>query len=206
MPAIEILDGSAPKLGSDSDYKELLLGCGYNRKRLLGGNPANPPEALPWRNLTTVDNNPDCNPDTLWDLNSVPWPFDLHSFDEVHAYEILEYLGRQGDVLAFYDTFNEIHRILKPDGLLFATTASKFNAWLWGDPGRTRAIMQESLMFLDRRRWNDTFETGAGISDYRRYSQCDFDVLASEDNHVFHIFCLQAKKPMRPFLGGLLKV
>jgi SAM-dependent methyltransferase len=179
------------------DFRTLLLGCGYQRRRLLGENPAEDADALPWKGLVTVDIDPACNPDFVCDLNLTPWRFKDNSFDEIHAYEVLEYIGKQGNVHTFFDTFNEIYRILKPNGLLFATTASKFNNWLWADPGRRRAILPESLTFLDRKRWNKVAKTGHSISDYRAFSHCDYEILAADDNHVFNIFCLQAIKPMR---------
>jgi len=51
-------------------------------------------------------------------------------FDEVHAYEVLEHLGRQGDYRSFFATFANIYRVLVPGGLLLATVPSRYSGWL----------------------------------------------------------------------------
>ena len=94
-------------------YSELLLGCGHLRKKRL----KQPEQGDEWQNLVTLDVNPACNPDVVHDLNVTPWPFQDEEFDEVHAYEVLEHIGRQGDYKSFFDHFNELYRILKPGGL-----------------------------------------------------------------------------------------
>lgn len=140
---------------------ELLLGCGHRRdKRVVA-----PGTTTDWQQLVTLDHNQACQPDLLCDLQQVPWAAipggsDVHSpllpmilssdtYDEVHAYEVLEHVGRQGDARAFFDTFSELWRILKPGGMVCATVPSRYSPWLWGDPGHTRAILRESLVFLD---------------------------------------------------------
>ena len=132
-------------------YKELLLGCGHNRKKRLK------PEFAKenWQNLITLDINPSCNPDVVYDLNKTPWPFEADQFDEIHAYEVLEHLGQQGDYISFFNTFNEIHRILKTGGCLMASTPSWDGIWAWGDPGHTRIISEGSLTFLNRDNYED---------------------------------------------------
>lgn len=186
-----------------ADYRELLIGCGFSREKMLSEKTDTAPT---WKNLTTLDYESSCKPDWICDLRLTPWRYfsgeDLvviqeNSFDEIHAYEVLEHLGVQGDVSSFFDTFNEIHRILKPNGVLYATTPSRYSAWLWADPGHCRAILQESLVFLDRDRWSKNNAKKSPIADYRRYTDCDFDVIASSDNHVRHIFALRAVKPVR---------
>jgi predicted SAM-dependent methyltransferase len=188
-----------------NEYRELLLGCGNSRAKLLGL----PNTELVFKNLTTADCNAECNPDILINLNIVPW-YTLdgtkkvvnriveNSFDEVHAYEVLEHLGSQGDVRTFFDTFNEIYRVLKPDGHLFATTPSRYSAWLWGDPSHARVILQETLSFLCHDQIVKNRKARTAMSDFDMYRKCDFKVIASTDNHVSHIFCLQAQKPARP--------
>ncbi|OGG01669.1 hypothetical protein A2Z33_05505 [Candidatus Gottesmanbacteria bacterium RBG_16_52_11] len=50
--------------------------------------------------------------DIVHDLNDIPYPFQKNSVDEIHMYHVLEHLINPVQVL------EEIHRILKPGGLL----------------------------------------------------------------------------------------
>jgi SAM-dependent methyltransferase len=151
-----------------------------------------------WLGLTTCDNNRAVEPDVVLNLETSDWPWEADTFDEVHAYEVLEHLGRQGDVERFFYTFEDIYRVLKPGGYLAATVPSRFSPYLWGDPGHTRAILPESLHFLRQTNYGQC--DGAHptpMSDYRSIWKGDFDVVRSDDDHRLHRFILQAVKPAR---------
>lgn len=199
-------------------YRELLLGCGHNRdKRLWLPNQSNE-----WQQLVTLDSLARTGCDVVCELNWYPWGHNVHEhepseqqqhylhklpdgwmfrddvFDEVHAYEVLEHLGRaQGDYRAFFCCFQEIWRILKPGGHLFATCPSRGSDWLWGDPGHTRAVLPANLTFLSQP--NYTAQVGVtAMSDYRDEFTGDFDILRSDESgQQHHFFILRAVKPSR---------
>jgi hypothetical protein len=195
---------------------ELLLGCGHHRAKLLGP----PGKPLKFTDLVTLDINERCKPDLICDLDAFGWVAQSttergeqalqpkpgyakyqarylasNHFDEIHAYEVLEHLGTQGDAASFFAHFSNLWRILRPNGILYATCPSRHSAWLWGDPSHRRAITQESLVFLSKERVTQ-FRAQAGnpISDFDHLWDKDFKILASEDNHNRHMFCLQAIK------------
>jgi hypothetical protein len=188
---------------------ELLLGCGFQRKKQA----RIPGDDIEWKDLVTLDHNPDCKPDLFCNLDDddlwvclaltcqgekVTESGELKEnfFTEVHAYEVLEHLGRQGDFVSFFSTFNNIYRILVPGGLLFATCPSPRSVWAWGDPGHTRVIQQESLVFLDQSQY--TFSLGKSpMSDYRNWWKGDFQTISSTDDGTTHRFILKAVKPVR---------
>jgi len=178
-------------------YRELLLGCGRARdKRLVvSKNPA----GEKWSNLTTLDVNPEVKPDVIFDLNKAePWPFRDDTFDEVHAYEVLEHLGRQGDTKSFFRDFFEAWRVLKPNGFLVGTAPSRYSQWLWGDPGHTRAILPCMWTFLDQTVYTEQCDkVKTSLSDYRYLWRGDFHLERVEDDHTFHRFILRAMKPAR---------
>ena len=172
-------------------YRELLIGCGASRdKRLSADNdPA-------WKNLTTLDINPEHAPDVVWDLTETRLPFDDGSFDEIHAYEVLEHTGAQGDYRYFFAQFSDFWRILKPGGLLVGTTPAFDSPWAWGDPSHTRIVNRESLTFLDQ----CEYERQVGItamSDFRYLYQADFQLLAATVRDENFQFILRAIKPSR---------
>jgi predicted SAM-dependent methyltransferase len=170
---------------------ELLIGCGSQRDRRIGVNGKRG-----WDKLVTLDNNPDHRPDVVHDLEKLPWPFDANTFDEVHAYEVLEHLGRQGDWHSFFDQFAEAYRILKPGGFLAATCPSYKSMWAFGDPSHTRVLSSGSLVFLDQEQYRKQVGVTA-MSDFRFYWHGDFKgVWVQENDENFH-FVIQAVKPAR---------
>ncbi len=206
-------------------YRELLLGCGYRRMRLVDPyfyRPMQPARHVSenerWQNLTTVDLNPECKPDFCTDLNTLDLGFSelplderllellepaecgrrfrTNTFEEIHAYEVLEHLGRLGDAASFFRDFGELWRILTPGGFLCATVPSRYSQWLWGDPGHTRAILPASLVFLGRPHY-DSYVGSSPSSDYRTLYAGDFDIIRTHDDEKTHTFVLQAVKPIR---------
>ena len=95
------------------DRKVLLLGAGSSRDIR-----AMTPLGNVTPQIVTLDIEPRHKTDIVHDLNILPWPFRDEEFEEVHAYEILEHLGQQGDAKSFFAHFGEIYRILKPSGIL----------------------------------------------------------------------------------------
>jgi len=92
---------------------KLNLGCGRDIK----------PTARGWVNLDGFVVEPGV---VKHDIAQVPWPFKDGEFDLVYCSHVLEHIapifrehqGTKRDVI--FDIFEEIHRVLKPGGLLFA--------------------------------------------------------------------------------------
>ena len=167
---------------------ELLIGCGSRRDKII-----DPSKRGDWEKLLTLDNVESHHPDIVWDLNDIPWPFNDGDFTEVHAYEVLEHLGDQGDYESFFRCFGEIYRVLEPDGLLCATCPAPGSPWVWGDPSHTRQIGPESLVFLSQAQ----YEKQVGVtpmSDFRHIWKGDFETVWTDiRDHTFG-FVLRAVK------------
>jgi SAM-dependent methyltransferase len=174
------------------NYKELLLGCGSNwQKKLV--HPGTPNE---WQNLVTVDVNPDHKPALVWNLEEIPLPFDDNMFDEIHAYEVLEHVGTQGDYKFFFAQFEDFWRILKPNGLLIGTTPMWNSVWAWGDPSHKRVIQKENFVFLDQEQYK--IQVGkTPMSDFRYIYSADYTGLWFNEAAVVFSFVLRANKPSR---------
>jgi predicted SAM-dependent methyltransferase len=165
--------------------KELLIGCGSNHNKRLASDGTKD-----WSNLTTLDYNEDHKPDVVWDLMELPLPFPDQEFDEIHAYEVLEHLGQQGDYKLFFSQFSEFWRLLKPNGYFFATCPSRNSVWAYGDPSHTRIIQLEQLVFLSQNEYKKQVGK-TPMSDFRNIYKADFEVVFQEDDGETIRFVLQ---------------
>jgi len=153
-------------------YRELLIGCGSNRDKKIGieGQTA-------WRNLITLDMNEFHNPDVVWDCEKLPLPFDDNFFNEIHAYDVLEHTGKQGDWKFFFSQFSDLWRICKPNGLVMIIVPSVKSVWAWGDPSHTRILPAENFIFLSQKE----YEKQVGftpMSDFRFFYKADFEIMS----------------------------
>jgi predicted SAM-dependent methyltransferase len=165
--------------------KELLIGCGSDHNKRLASDGTKD-----WSNLTTLDYNLDHKPDVVWDLMELPLPFPDQEFDEIHAYEVLEHLGQQGDYKLFFAQFSEFWRLLKPNGYFFATCPSRNSVWAYGDPSHTRIIQLEQLVFLSQNEYKKQVGK-TPMSDFRNIYKADFEVVFQEDDGETIRFVLQ---------------
>jgi SAM-dependent methyltransferase len=170
----------------------LLLGCGSKRDLLINTMPLANLEPT----ITTLDHERRHNPDVVWDLNVLPWPFVNDAFDEVHAYEVLEHLGQQGDARSFFDCFWQIYRILKPGGHLAGSCPQWNSMWAWGDPSHTRVINRGSFTFLDQTQYAQQVGKTA-MSDFRSLWHGDFEPIGLQDVGEQLYFLCKAHKPAR---------
>jgi hypothetical protein len=170
---------------------ELLIGCGNSRRKKLAFD-----DNWEWTELTTLDHDPNCGADIFHDLDDVPWPVASDRFDEVHAYEVLEHLGAQGDFQAFFAHFGEIYRVLKSGGMLMATVPAWDDVWAWADPSHRRVIAPQTLIFLDRTQYERQIGKTA-MTDFRWLWSGDFEPVAAEVADGCFKFALRAHKPVR---------
>ncbi len=171
---------------------ELLIGCGSRRERDVRAFGREH-----WSELTTLDLNRDHNPDVVHDLRRLPLPFPDNAFDEIHAYDVLEHTGQQGDYSFFFAQWCEFWRILRHGGAFCATVPAVTSRWAWGDPGHTRVIQPESLVYLDQAMYRSSVGT-TKMSDYRYLYKADFlkEWSTEAEDGVFS-FVLRAIKPAR---------
>lgn len=170
---------------------ELLIGAGSARdKRVFTQGKEQ------WEDLITLDNNPHHKPEVLWDLTRLPLPFEDNQFDEIHAYEVLEHTGNQGDYRFFFAQFSEFWRILKPDGKLFGSCPHWKSVWAWGDPSHTRVIQKEQFMFLSQQEYKNQIGK-TPMSDFRYIYEADFETEMAQETEVHLLFALRAVKPSR---------
>ncbi len=167
---------------------ELLIGCGNSREKRIKFKEV--PDQ--WTELTTLDWDVECKPDVLHDLNHLPYPFADNTFDECHAYQVLEHCGRQGDARFFFSQFYEFWRILKPGGYFCASVPMYDSPWAFGDPSHTRVIPRHSLIFLNQAEYAQVGKSS--ITDFRRLWKGNFETLAVQEGDHEMGFVLRAIK------------
>lgn len=178
-------------LTGDIMRKELLIGCGARLKKQLFL-----PDHKEWSNLVTLDINSEHKPNIVHDLTVLPYPFEDETFDEIHAYDVMEHTGAQGDHKFFFAQWSEFWRILKPDGHFFAKSPMWNSRWAWGDPSHTRVIQPESLVFLKQTEY--TKQVGhSPMTDFRYIYKADFEdeYIKADENDFFYV--MRAVKPSR---------
>ena len=166
--------------------RQLVLGCGHNKTKSLIPNQV-------WDDVVTIDIDKTCNPTYCCNLNCLPYPFKDNEFDEIHAYEVLEHLGRQGNYLSFFELFNELWRIMKPDAKMFISTPNYKGMWAWSDPGHRRVISDGTLVFLDQEEYKRQIGK-TSMTDYRECYHGDFKSEMIQYNEDSMIAILRCKK------------
>lgn len=154
----------------------LLLGCGNSREkkvRRLSDDEG-------WTgDLVTMDMNPNCGADIVWDLENRPFPFEDNTFDEMGAYDVLEHIGKQGDWKGFFEEFAEYWRILKPGGTFGILVP--VNADALADIGHVRFFSPMYFRFLDQQWYGQQLAEGRPVTDYRWFWKCDFETVAVKE-------------------------
>lgn len=153
----------------------LLLGCGNAHDKRIwfqpseAVGPGSPEENFDHADLVLHDFTPECGRDSQHDLNKLPYPWDDEEFDEVHAYEVLEHCGRQGDGDFFFGQFNELWRILKPGGYFMLSVPMWDAEVAWGVPDHCRVLPPGIFGFLTKEYYDNIGKPGYG--DYRHQLQ-----------------------------------
>jgi hypothetical protein len=109
------------------------------------------------------------------DITNMPLPFADDTFDEIHAYEVLEHMGAQGDWKFFFDQWSEFLAGFKARRTVSGHSPHHASPWAWGDPGHTRIVTIESLIFLNQPNYTEQVGNTA-MTDYRFCYRADFEI------------------------------
>jgi SAM-dependent methyltransferase len=151
----------------------LLIGCGDARdKRVAFPSDAEVGQGSPEPDfsggeLVTLDADPEVGADIVHDLDVLPYPLDDDAFDEIHAYEVLEHCGTQGDAKFFFGQFRELWRALKPGGYLMISVPMWNDAIAWAVPDHRRVLPEGAFGFLDAE-YEQQHAGKRGVGSYKR--------------------------------------
>ena len=180
----------------------LLLGSGnefgkrINFPKLEGDDGrGSPEEDFSSGTLVKSDIDPDVNPDVVWDLDQLPYPWADNEFDEIHAYEVLEHTGTQGDGKFFFAQFAELWRILKPNGYLMLSVPMWDSEVALGVPDHKRVLPRNIFGFLEPSYYDNLGKPG--YADYRKWlGTTHFKVLSYKETDMSLYMVMQAIKPV----------
>jgi SAM-dependent methyltransferase len=113
-----------PGVEIGDDWKILEVGSGPNKL---------------FPRSTTLDLYAGCNPDVIHDLNVTPYPLADDTFDLVVCLHVLEHVQN------LVDATTELHRVLKPGGLLFVEVPYFSSVHFFTDPTHVRAFTTRSF-------------------------------------------------------------
>ena len=82
--------------------------------------------------------------DVVHDLDKYPWPFEDNRFEEIFANSVLEHIG---DLIK---CFGEMHRILKPGGILRGGVPWYNYAGAFGDPTHKHFFTKTTFHYLTK--------------------------------------------------------
>lgn len=148
-----------PFVSLSSNTVALDLGCGRF--------PLNPFHAT---KLIGADSNPSLHPSIVCvNLTTGYIPFDSNTFDYCTAFDLLEHIPRyvafgkgEQSRYPFIELINEIHRILKPNGLFFHRTPAYPSLKCFQDPTHVNFITENSFpdYFCEPKVWARTHGYG----------------------------------------------
>lgn len=100
--------------------------------------------------------------DVVHDLDQLPYPFDDNSVDEIHMYHVLEHLSEP------IKKIEELHRILKPNGVLNLRVPHFSSMGAFSDITHIRPFGYLSFDCFDKNNYHSF------------YTKCEFKILEKE--------------------------
>jgi SAM-dependent methyltransferase len=113
-----------PAIEIQPDWKILEVGSGPNKL---------------FEQSVAIDISPECRPDVLHDLNQTPYPLPGDHFDLIVCLHVLEHLPN------LLGATTELHRLLKPGGLLFVEVPYFSSVYFFSDPTHAHSFTTRSF-------------------------------------------------------------
>jgi len=100
--------------------------------------------------IITLDQDAELKPKIVCTLGRDLIPLADDSVDVAIAIHVLEHIGKQGEMKEWFQFWEELYRVLKPDGFLYFESPLYSSVWAWSDPSHTRALSPWSFVFFQQ--------------------------------------------------------
>ena len=135
---------------------KLNMGCGFDQRE-------------GWIN---VDSFAGCNPDQVFNLESIPWPWADNIAGTVMFNHSLEHLG--GDPQVFLGIMKELYRICQDQAVVEIRVPHHRHDNFVNDPTHVRPITAEMLYLFDKDSCNEWARSGAPNTPLALHLDVDF--------------------------------
>ena len=122
----------------------------------------------PIAELFTLDADPFLKPDFVCRLGQATLPFPDNSIDVAVAVHVLEHIGKQGETAEWFQFWEDLYRVLVPDGELRFESPLYDSVWSFADPTHSRALSPQAFLYFAQDSYR---QPGSAISPYR--IRCD---------------------------------
>ena len=92
----------------------------------------------------SIDISDAYSPDHVHDLTDLPWPFEDNTFDNLRCSHILEHIDRSWLVAVM----NEMHRILKPGGMVNIQSPCAPHWKAYADPTHVSYLVPQTFLYF----------------------------------------------------------
>ncbi len=136
----------------------LNLGCGYNH--IVG--------------FVNVDQDSQCSPDIVCDLETFPWPFESDSVTEIQMSHVLEHLGQSPQ--AYLAIIRELYRICQPGATIAIHVPHPRHDSYLCDPTHVRPILPESFQLFNKAQNEEWIKNGKSNTPLALQLDVDFEI------------------------------
>jgi SAM-dependent methyltransferase len=137
---------------------KLNLGCGQNKKP----------------GYVNVDKYESFSPEIVWDLETVPWPFEDSSAEEIVMHHSLEHMGATTE--GFLAIMKELYRVCAPGAKVFIAVPHPRSDSYAGDPTHVRPITTSVMSLFSKRVNRECAEKGWPNTPLATYLDIDFEM------------------------------
>ncbi len=140
---------------------KLNMGCGYDKRE----------------GYLNVDISPVCEPDLVYDLESLPWPWNADSVNYVRFNHSLEHLGQNPRI--FLGMMKELYRVCKDQAGVEINVPHPRHDNFINDPTHVRIITPGLLQLFDSQVNDEIKLRGLPNTPFAHYLGVDFAVESS---------------------------